>query len=337
MMSRRRKNRRNADEQPVQAPAAPTSDGAPDEVLKALTDRLAALEKAQAPGAPWTPLNRHRSEHAAWIATNTRTDHTDPCPACGLVGGEQRRTDPNTQLLPMTWLCTGCVGAVEIGWGTNSRSFPSWGVSLDRLAATAAGMAEPTPGFRTLASRYGLTFALARDNQEHGDGTTWGHLDRPQWLEVGVKATKRAQAGFGELPFTTHPEHFATREVRREFFEPFEVIPPGWPAGKETGRWMYEMVEKRVHIWPDTDVEITPEIAARWLRDEEAAVDQALKDQVRAAKERGAQAERDRREEEIRAHYRDHVAELEEEIRKSRALLRNGLDQALARHAERGM
>lgn len=71
----------------------------------------------------------------------------------------------------------------------------------------------------------------------------------------------------------------------------------------------------------------------RWDADalaaEEAAVDQVLKDRARAVKEQEAAAARERREEEIRAHYREHVARLDAEAKRQRAILREQLGRAL--------
>lgn len=311
MMSRRRKNRRDAAEQSVQAPVAPTGEGVPDEHLRALTDRLAALEQAQAPDAPWSPADAHRLRHAAWITENTRTDAADLCPACGQAGGEQRRTGIGVGLLPTTWLCGPCATAVEPGWGTASRTLLGPDAALDRLACTAAGMSEPTENFRTLAGRYGLTFTLARDNHVPSDGTAWGHLDTSRWAEVGIKAAARAAANIGVIPGRYMTRHmFPERTVThvRDPFDPFSS--------------RLEYVTAAAH-----DVTATEEAA--WLANEEAAVDQVLKTRVREQKEREAQEERDRRRAEILAHYQEHAAKLDTEISEARGALRAQLTRAL--------
>lgn len=312
-MSRRRKNAKPA-EQPAAAPVPAVSE----EQLKALADRLAALEQPTAPEAPWSPLDRHRAERAAWLKANIRTDHTAPCPACGVVGGEQRQTGSGAQLLALRWLCVDCTGAVELGWGTNRVTTPSRAVCLDRMASLAAGQADPTPGFRTLAARYGLVFSLARD-AAGGDGTAWSHLgDLDLWRSVGGKAVRRHAAGFGVLPAVN----------AAEALHPESLFVPG-PA--------------RIHnpsapAWVDQAPELpTQEETAARLVVEETAIEQQLKAQARAAKERQAQAERDRRESEIRAHYREHRAQLEKQIARTRTELRGELDSALRAHAVTGL
>ena len=296
-----RRNRRNRDEQPAQQPAAAPAPESAGEELRALRERLAAIEQRTAPEPTWHPLDRHRAERERWIAANTRMDHADPCAACGAVGGEQRRTG-GSQLLASAWLCEPCTEAVEIGWGTNRVLTPPRNECLDRLASLAAGQAEPTPGFRTLAKRYGLTFALARD-AKGGDGTAWSHLgDAAEWRSVGAKAVRRHAAGFGVFPAAD------TTALRPEMVPvpgPMRLLNPNAPA--------YVEAEREAP---------TQEEQAAQLQTEEKAVEAALLAAAAMGKERAAQAakaaERARIDREYRAACAAQEALFKEERRKLR-------------------
>ena len=90
-------------------------------------------------------MDRYRAERERWIAANSRTDHTDPCAACGAVGGEQRRTGPGTQLLATSWLCVACTEAVEQGWGTSRVLTPARNACLTGSHLSRPARRSPRP------------------------------------------------------------------------------------------------------------------------------------------------------------------------------------------------
>jgi len=281
--------RKNRAEQPEPTPAAPV-DGEQLLAVQELADLKARLDELDQSrrGLDMTPLAIHRRERDIWLATNTRSDHADPCPACGVAGGAQRLTGNNVTLLASAWLCVPCSGAVEIGWGESSRQLPARSEVLDRLACLAAGMGAPTRSFRFLAARYGLTFVLARDSRG-GDGTAWSHLgDRARWQEAGAKATRRDAAGMGVFP-ATDPAALEPDMVLGKVYDPSS------PTMSRT-----DFIQKTAGPTPE-------ELAAR-LDAEERAVEQALTEQAKAARtaaeERAAQDVRDAERARIDREYR---------------------------------
>ena len=302
----RRKNRSEPAEPTPAAAAVSAEQLLAVQELAALKARLDELDQSRR-GVDMSPVAIHRRERAEWLTNNTRTDHAAPCPACGLVGGEQRLTGRSASVLASAWLCAPCGDAVEIGWGESSRRIPAREDAFDRLACLAAGMDEPTRSFRALAVRYGLKFALARDSRG-GDGTPWSHLSEPaRWLEVGVKAVRRDAAGMGVFP-VVDPAALEQERVLGKVYDPSS------PTGSRTA-----------YVSPESEPPAAEELAAQ-LAAEELAVEQALTAQAAAAqladKERAAQAvkdaERARIDREYRAARQAQEALFEEHRRKLR-------------------
>ncbi|MGY5069381.1 hypothetical protein [Streptomyces griseus] len=310
---RRRKNRTpETPEARQEAPVPTPASSDQTETLRALRERLDRLESGGV--EPYDPDRDRRRAHAAALAADTRHDADDPCPACGVAGGEQRRIG-NTMVLSRQWLCVPCAGAVDPGWGSSTR--PKHGESrvLDRLAALAAGMEEPTRDFRALAGRYGLAFSLASAPGVTGTGAAWSHLDDlDEWARVGRLAIRRQEAGMHAISVRVAPGD--------QEFEMAKVYDPASPLGTR---------------WASVPVEADPDEAARLARErdraalerEEAAVDRILRDRAREAKEREAAEQLEQRRAAIRAHYLEHKARLDAEVEDAQAALRAQLSRAL--------
>lgn len=315
MMSRR-KNRRNSLEQ---APVAPvqTSGEAPEpavsaDELRALRERLAQVERQQQPENP-SPVAARKREQERWAATNTRMDDTDPCPACGTVGGEQRRISGSLFRKSPAWACVPCVDVMIDGYDTNRVRTFTTGETLDRLAALAAGMDRPTRSLRALASRYGLTFSLAMDS-EGGDGTSWAHLDLPRWREVGALAVRRDAAGFGVFPAVP------VSALRPEMVDG-RVADLTHPRG-----WRHSLVPKPVE--PPSAEQLAAQLAA-----EEAAIETELIAQHRREVEKTEEAARKAERARIDAEYRKAVRAQEalfathrRKLREARAMVLESAD-----------
>jgi hypothetical protein len=306
MMSRKERAARKAAAL-VAAPAPVPADGS-------IADRLSRLE-ASAP-RPWSLAADHQLTVDVWRAAHVRHDAADPCPACGLHGGEQRRRRPGSPgLLPGLWLCPPCMDAVVSGWDTSTTTIYSESEARDRLAALACSMNQPTPGLTGLLSRYGLRLALAREvGPGAGPGTAWGHLGNlTPWAEAGRRATERHAASWPTHPPADPAMPYPRSEVRR--------VSDPW-----TGEGEYVQVEV-----PGTGP--TPEELTAQLRDEERQITAELAErrrrERREAKEREAAEQRETREREILAHYREHAAVLEAQLSAAREQLRSARDLAL--------
>lgn len=314
-MSRRsRKDRKNRSTGNPPA-AAPEPAPVPEvsEELEALRARLDRVEKDRATPDVWTQMaDRHRIEREREIAASTRVDPDSPCQACGDASSLQRRMVPAHVLGASGWLCDPCMQAVQPGWGTKTTVTLPRSRALDRLACLAAGMDEPTEGFAVLAGRYGLTFTLAQDSAP-GDGTRgtpWSHLgDLAQWREVGIKAVRRAAAGFGVFP----------------------VIPASRLAEGEhvIGRVLDLTHPRGYRLAP---VEAQPEPSARdesaRLRAEEGVIEAALKDRERVAEEKAQEAARAEERARVDAEYRKARRTLEKAIRSDAGIHRRELRAA---------
>ncbi|MFG2640801.1 hypothetical protein ACGFYP_07465 [Streptomyces sp. NPDC048370] len=314
-------SRRNRRIRPEAAPATPVEASVPvpepsvsADQLKALTDRLAVLERQQQTDAgPWSPVTARRREQDAWLASNTRTDGPDACPVCGRLGDEQRRLVGTMFRFSPAWVCLACVDVMVPGYGTACFTTRTMGETLDRLACLAAGMDRPTRSFRALAARYGLTFSLAKDS-DVGDGTAWSHLgDLTLWREVGVKALRRDDAGFGVFPVVS-------ASVLRPEVE-FKFV-----YDASLGRRSHTPVAKPM------DPPSATQAAAR-LAAEETAIEAALVDQERQAAERAEEAARRAERARIEAEYQAAVRAQEalfeqhrQELRKARAKVLESAD-----------
>ncbi|MFI0144376.1 hypothetical protein [Streptomyces globisporus] len=310
---RRRKNRTpETPEAAQEAPVTTLASSDQTETLRALQERLDRLESGGV--EPYNPDRERRRAHAAALAEETRHDADEPCPACGLLGGEQRRTG-STRILPRQWLCVPCAGAVDPGWGSSTRPKHGEDRVLDRLAALAGGMDEPTQDFRALAARYGLAFSLASSPGVTGTGAAWGHLgDLDEWARVGRLAIRRQEAGLHAITVRVAPDD---REFRMD-----KVFDPSSPLGFR---------------WASVPVEADPDEAARQalerdraaLEREEATVERILRDRAREAKEQEAAEQREQRQAAIRAHYLEHKTRLDAEVADAQAALRAQLSRAL--------
>lgn len=326
-MSRRSRKKNANAPAPEETPTPVTSDtstpepAAPDaDELRVLRERLETLERTQAgPDAGWNPVAAHRAEQDAWVAQRTREGGA-PCAACGGTPGVLRKVDSPAFGWSLGWLCDPCTQAVEPGWGTLRRTLLNAQESRNRLACLAAGLDAYVPGFLALAQRYGLTFSLACESDRTTAGA-WGHLDVPAWREVGVKAQRRRDAGFGMHPAPL-PPHLAG--------EPESgigsVVDWGAPGGARPGIVTVEPPQP------------SPEELASLLRAEEEAVDAALaaqeRERVRAEKEAAAKAAEEAHRREVLAHYEEHKARLEAQIEQARAGLKGDLDRALQSPAD---
>lgn len=313
-MSRRKfRKDRKTPEQPAQAPApVPEVSGE----LEALRARLDRVEQERAAPDAWAQMaDRHRIEREREIAASTRVSPDSPCQACGDAVALQRRMVPAHVLGASGWLCDPCMQVVQPGWGTRTTRILPRSRALDRLACLVAGMDEPTEGFAVLASRYGLTLVLAQDAPGQGDGTPWSHLDLSAWHEVGLKAARRAAAGFGVLPVPP-PPHLSEGE---------HVI----------GRVLDLTHPRGYRLAP---VEAQPEPSARdesaRLRAEEGVIEAALKDRERVAEEKAQEAARAEERARVDAEYRKARRALEVAIKESadahRRELRATRDKVLA-------
>jgi len=311
----RRKDRRNKPEQapaPVPVEALPAPVPAADE-LQALRERLALVEQQQQPVPP-TPVAARLREQERWAVVNTRTGHTDPCPACGLLGGKQRRLLGSMWRKSPTWVCMPCAETMVDGLGSNSIRTYTQPETLDRLACSAAGMDRPTRTFRALALRYGLTFTLAMDS-DGGDGTAWSHLgDLERWRDVGTRAIRREEAGFGvfpmALPSALHPEMVDGR-----------LPDPSHPRG-----WRFAAVPKPVE--QPSAAQLAAQLAA-----EEEAIETALTAQARRAAETAETAARKAERARINREYRAAVkaqeklfSEHRRKLREARAMVLESAD-----------
>lgn len=319
MMSRR-KNRRNNPEQAPVAPVQP-SEEAPEPAVSAdelrdLLDRLALVERQQQQPEDPSPVAARKRERERWAATNTRTDSDEPCPACGTAGGEQRRISGSLFRKSPAWACVPCVNVMIDGYDTNRVRTFTTAVTLDRLAALAAGMDRPTRSLRALASRHGLTFTLAMDS-DGGDGTAWSHLgqrDLGRWAEVGAKALRRDAAGFGVFPAVP------VSALRPEMVDG-RVADLTHPRG-----WRHSLVPKPVE--PPSAEQLAAQLAA-----EEAAIEAELialhRKEVEKTEEAARKAERAR----IDAEYRKAVRAQEalfathrRKLREARAMVLESAD-----------
>lgn len=303
-----RKNRRNKPEPVPSAVPEPTpAPQVPAKEIQDLRERLEGLERARQQSEDPSPVAARHREKALWAAENTRTDSTDPCPACGLVGGEQRRIQGSMFRKSPTWACSPCTAnAMITGYDTNVLRTYTEAETLDRLACLAAGMSRPTPSFRALADRYGLAFTLAKDN-EGGDGAAWSHLgQRDLWAEVGAKALRRENAGFGVFPATSSESALYPKMVEGVIHD------PAHPLGRQ-----FALVPEPVE--PPSAREVAARLAA-----EEAAIEAELTAQRHRAE---VEAEKSAREAE-----RDHInTEYRKAVRAQKALFashRKGLRQA---------
>lgn len=311
-MRRRKNHTPETSEATQEAPVPTPASSDQTETLRALQERLDRLESGGV--EPYNPDRDRRRAHAAALAEETRHDADEPCPACGVAGGEQRRTG-STSVLSRRWLCVPCAGAVDPGWGSSTRPKHGEGRVLDRLAALAAGMEEPTQDFRALAARYGLVFSLASAPGAGGSGGAWSHLDDlDEWARVGRLAVRRQEAGLHAIAVRVAPDN--------RDFEMAKVYDPASPHGSR---------------WASVPVEADPKEAARQalerdraaLEREEAAVERILRDRAREVKEQEAAEQREQRQAAIRAHYLEHKARLDAEVADARAALRAQLSRAL--------
>lgn len=310
-MSRRsRKDRKNRStgNPPAAAPEpAPVPEVSGE--LEALRARLDRVEQERATPDVWTQMaDRHRIEREREIAAATRVDPDSPCQACGDAVALQRRMVDASLLGASGWLCDPCIQAVQPGWGTKTTRTLPRSRALDRLACLAAGMDEPTEGFAVLAGRYGLTFTLAQDSAP-GDGAPWSHLgDRGEWREVGIKAVRRAAAGFGVLPVIPASRALGTPETVMG-----RVLDLTHPRG-------YRLAPVEVPPEPSA-----PGDLAALLRAEETAIEAALKDRGRVAEEKAQEAARAAERARINREYRKARRELEKAIQEERRKLRGAL------------
>lgn len=277
--------------------SSPPPEPAPATDAQGLAERLAALEKRvpEDDGLGNSPAaDRVRAERA-WVRDNTRRDAAEPCPCCGVAGGEQHlttnamNTDPLANVRTQQWVCTACCTAADPGWGTNRRPRLPDAVIRDRMASAALGI-EVYDGLTALGARYGLGQWLYASKAPQGPtGTAWGHLDLPAWREVARKAAVRAEAGMGPLPA------FTAEEIR-------QVVDPKPVPSK---RYV-----PQIRTWWPTTVPADPETPSAEdrrarLEAEEQAAEQVVKAQRRAAKEAEARA--------------DEVARIEEAYRAKKA------------------
>ncbi|NUK87124.1 hypothetical protein [Streptomyces lunaelactis] len=284
-MSRKDRKNRRTDNPPAAATNLPPDTSGE---LDALRERLDRMEKDQAPRDAWAMVaDRHRIEREREIAAHTRANPDTPCRACGDADAVQRRLVPAEIFGTSAWICTACVKACVPGWGTQTTRALNRSQAIDRLACLAVGMDAPTASFAALAGRYGLRLVLAQDAPGAGDGTPWSHLgDLAQWREAGIKATRRSAAGFGAFPAVDHRTLLAPRETElRRVWDP------------ELGAARLGPVE--VPPEPPTAEELAARLCA-----EEIAIEAALKDQVRQAREQAEQADKDAERTRIAREYR---------------------------------
>lgn len=319
-MSSRREKKRAAAKSALTTPPADGQNPASVQVSPAvdpsIAERLARLE--QSAPRPWSLEEDHRkSTVEPWLRANVRHDAAEPCPSCGLVGGEQRLRRQAHGLLPNSWVCPPCMDAMCGGWSTSTVTVYAAPEALERLAARAAGLDRGISGFLSHAGRYGLTLTLAHQHSGQVDGTAWSHLDRAAWAEAGQRAVDRLAAGWPLTPPLDFETVMAPKKVETFTF---------WDA--EQGRSVMRTREVL-----DGEPPTAEELASQ-LRAEERAIEAALKERakerVRAEKERQAKEQQEQRERAVHAHYAAHKAQLETQIRDARARLAAGLDAVLS-------